>query len=303
VRVRAWVPLVAHALPPSHVDHAENVVDPQPTPASANASPGHAALAPVQRSSTSQPPAAAPRQTRLGPSNAQVPSTAAPCATLQASHAPLHAELQHTPSAQLLELHSVAAAHAVPLVFFAEQYVPLQYVLVAQPLVQRIGQSASVPLHSTIAPQAGVPGSLTGAGVQLPAEAVRLQRSQLPLHALLQHNPSAQKPELHWELAVQALPICRSGWHWPVSQKKPVVQLRVDEHEVGHAPLTPSQVYEPHWVICVASASGVHRPALPAAVHVSHEPVQLPPQHTPPTQKPDAQSVARLHELPFAARG
>ena len=172
-----------------------------------------------------------------------------------------------------------------------------------QPLVQRMGQSASVPLHTTVAPQPGVPGSLSGAGVQLPAEAVRLQRSQLPLHALLQHKPSAQKPEPHCELAVQALPICRSGWHWPVSQKKPVVQLRVDEHEVGQAPLTPSQVYEPHWVICVASASGVHRPALPAAVHVSQEPVQLPLQHTPPTQKPDAQSVARLHELPFAERG
>lgn len=174
---------------------------------------------------------------------------------------------------------------------------------IGQPLVQRMGQSASVPLQTTVVPQAGVPGSFAGAGEQLPAVAERLQRSQLPLHALLQHRPSAQKPEAHCEFAVHALPIMRSGWHWPVSQKKPVAQLRVDEHDVGHVPLTPSHVYEPHWVTCVASASGVQRPRLPDAEQVSHEPVQLPLQHTPLTQKPEAQSVGRLHELPLAASG
>lgn len=126
VRVRVCTPLVAHAAPPSQVDHAEKLVVPQPTPASANASEGHAALVPEHRSSTSQPPPAAARQTRLGPRSEHVPSVAAPCATLHASHAPLHAVSQHTPSTQLFEVHSVPIVHATPLVFLAEQYVPLQ---------------------------------------------------------------------------------------------------------------------------------------------------------------------------------
>ena len=50
---------------------------PHVTPASVKESPGHAALAPEQRSSVSQALVAV-RHTREGPSNAQVPSVAAP---------------------------------------------------------------------------------------------------------------------------------------------------------------------------------------------------------------------------------
>ena len=57
---------------------------------------------------------------------------------------------------------------------------PLQYVLEGQPLVQRMGQSASVPLQTIDPPHAGLPGSFAGAGAQVPFEAARLQRSQLP---------------------------------------------------------------------------------------------------------------------------
>jgi hypothetical protein len=101
------------------------VVLPQPTPASAKALAGQVAAVPLQRSSTSQVEAAV-RHTRLGPSNPQVPLTAAPCATLHASQVSAQAELQHTPSTQKFDWHSVAAPQVMPLVFFAEQYVPLQ---------------------------------------------------------------------------------------------------------------------------------------------------------------------------------
>ena len=55
-----------------------------------------------------------------------VPLSVDPAATAHAWHVPLHAALQHTPSAQKPELHWLAAAHAVPLVFFAVQVPPAQ---------------------------------------------------------------------------------------------------------------------------------------------------------------------------------
>jgi hypothetical protein len=166
-----------------------------------------------------------------------------------------------------------------------------------------MGQSGSVPLHTTAPPQAGLPGSFAGAGVQAPPVPWRLQRSQLPEQALLQQLPSAQKPDWHCELAVHATPWARRASQRPLSQKRPATQLRVELHEVGHAPLTPSQAYAPHWVTAVASASGVHRPQVPTALQVSHAPPHAALQHTPPTQKPDEQSPGRLQESPFAARG
>jgi hypothetical protein len=113
---------------------------------------------------------------------------------------------QHTPSAQKLERHSPAAPHGAPSAFFAAQYWPLQKVFGGQPLEQRMGQSGSVPLHTTVPPHAGLPGSFAGAGRQVPSCPARLQRSQLPVHALLQHTPSAQKPEAHSGLDAHAAP-------------------------------------------------------------------------------------------------
>ena len=51
----------------------------------------------------------------------QLPSEVAPSATVQKSHAPLHALLQHTLSAQLPLVHSPAAAQATPLAFLGLQ--------------------------------------------------------------------------------------------------------------------------------------------------------------------------------------
>jgi hypothetical protein len=239
VRVRVCPPLVAQAVPPSHPLHAVKVVVPQPTPASAKLLPGQAARVPVQRSSTSQVEAAV-RQMRLGPSSPQVPLTAAPWATLHASQVSVQAVLQHTPSAQKFDWHSVVAPQVTPFGFFAEQYVPLQNVFAGQPLEQRMGQSARVPLQTTAPPQAGLPGSFAGAGLQVPLVVARLQRSQLPLQAWVQHTPSAQKPEPHSELEPQFVPITLRVAQWPLSQNRPDAHCREVVQVVGQEPLTPS---------------------------------------------------------------
>lgn len=123
VRVRPWVPLVAHVIVPAHVDHAEYVDVPHVTPTLAKPLTGHVAAVPVQRSSTSHPldVAEASRHTRLGPSRLQTPSALAPWATLHASQSPPQAVLQHTPSTQFVDVHSVPERHDVPSTFFAEQ--------------------------------------------------------------------------------------------------------------------------------------------------------------------------------------
>jgi hypothetical protein len=112
--------------------------------------------------------------------------------------------------------------------------------LAGQPLVQRIGQSASVPLHTMLPPQAGLPGSFAGAGLQVPFEAARLHRSQLPLQAWLQHTPSAQKPDWHSELEPQVAPSCLSTTQLPLLQKRPGEHWREVVQVTGHEPLTPS---------------------------------------------------------------
>ena len=117
---------------------------------------------------------------------------------------------------------------------------PLQKVFTGHPLVQRIGQSASVPLQTMAPPQAGLPGSFTGAGVQVPVVGPRLQRSQLPLHAWLQHTPSAQKPDWHSELEPQVVPCTLSVTQFPLLQKRPEAHCREVVQVVGHEPLTPS---------------------------------------------------------------
>jgi hypothetical protein len=55
-----------------------------------------------------------------------VPLTAAPAVVLQASHAPLQALLQQTPSTQLPDEHSPVVVQLAPLLFLPTQLVPLQ---------------------------------------------------------------------------------------------------------------------------------------------------------------------------------
>jgi hypothetical protein len=180
----------------------------------------------VQRSSLSQALTAG-RHTRELPSRVQVPLADAPFATEHASQAPAQAVSQHTPSEQKFERHSFAALHGAPRAFFAAQYWPLHQVFAGQPLAQGMGQSGRLPLHTTVPPHAGLPGSFAGAGWQVPSLPGRLQRSQLPVHAVLQHTPSAQKPELHSGLDWQLAPSGLSGTHTPFAlQYRPGAHCR-----------------------------------------------------------------------------
>ena len=72
-----------------------------------------------------------------------------PATTLHASHPPLHAELQQTPSTQYPETHSDAELQAVPLAFPDWHRPPMQDVLFVhwEEPVQVVGQLAAVPLH------------------------------------------------------------------------------------------------------------------------------------------------------------
>jgi hypothetical protein len=56
----------------------------------------------------------------------QVPSTAAPAATLHASHAAPQALLQQTPSTQLPDEHSPVVLQVLPFDFLVTQAPPLQ---------------------------------------------------------------------------------------------------------------------------------------------------------------------------------
>jgi hypothetical protein len=100
---------------PSHVSATSQLPADalQTNPAFTTTSAGHVVLEPLQTSATSQLEIAA-RQTVLALSVRQVPSTSAPEEMAQASQAPPHAELQHTPSTQKLLVQSVAAVQLLP---------------------------------------------------------------------------------------------------------------------------------------------------------------------------------------------
>ncbi len=81
----------------------------------------------------------------------------------------------------------------------------LSHWLLAQPLVQ-VGLQLPEPLH----PKRPQPpsGSVPAAWFrQVPTKPVTLQDEQVPVHALLQQTPSAQKPEPHCASEVQPVPL------------------------------------------------------------------------------------------------
>ncbi len=128
------------------------------------------------------------------------------------------------------------------------------------------------------------------------------QRWQAPLHAVLQHTPSTQKPERQSQLPAHEVPNTRFG-----AQLVPVHELveshwfdeQPPEHVVLHA-LEPLQVNNPQlfsgsvpvgWLLQV--------PRKPARLHATHEPVQAPLQHTPSTHWPELHSQVLVHEAPL----
>jgi hypothetical protein len=87
---------------------------------------------------------------------------------------------------------------------------------------------------------------LSGAVPQVPA---LLHTWQIPLHALLQHRPSTQKPEVQSVATVQVWPSADFAPHWWVTvlQRVPVVQSALVAQLVPHC-IPLRQVYPPHEV-------------------------------------------------------
>lgn len=127
--------------------------------------------------------------------------------TLHALQAPVHAELQHTPSTQRPEAHWLAAEHVLPL--------------------QR------KPEHE------GRPGVPAGAAVQVPGVALHTSHG-LP-HAVLQQKPSMHWCEAHCAEFVQAMPLARGTPQVPPLQPEPLAQSESASQVVGQLALAPSQ--------------------------------------------------------------
>ncbi len=139
---------------------------------------------------------------------------------LQASHAPLQAESQHTPSTHWLPRHCSARVQEAPALRRGTQVPFWHQEFESHPaeFSQRVGQVLWPPLQ-TYGPQDGSPAVPTGVGTQEPALPARLHTSQALEQEDWQHTPSTQKPLAHSRLATQAVPRGRAAWHWPLKQR------------------------------------------------------------------------------------
>jgi hypothetical protein len=143
-------------------------------------------------------------------SGLQVPTK---LARLQAAQPPVQAVLQQTPLAQLADWHWFGLVQAVPFVNFATHTPALQNALAAQSpsTLHLVGQAALAPSQRKL-PQVGLaPVVPFETIVQAPTVPTRLQASQPPLHAALQHTPSAQKPLRQPPAPLHAPPFATCG--------------------------------------------------------------------------------------------
>jgi len=114
------------------------------------------------------------------------------------------------------------------------------------------GSPVVEPLHLGRAPRGG-----PLAGEQRPAVPVSLHASHWPLHALLQHTASTQKPDVHSFARRHACPFALPVHALPV-HFRPGVQSVSAAHVVLHAPVVESQRYGAHGVVDF----GVHVPVV-----------------------------------------
>ena len=71
---------------------------------------------------------------------------------LHATHAPLHEELQHTPSTHWPELHSHAPLHDAPFAFFAVQVLPAQYAAASHCVAEHAPEQLVLQLPAPLQP-------------------------------------------------------------------------------------------------------------------------------------------------------
>jgi hypothetical protein len=191
----------------------------------------------------------------VAPAGATLQVPTAP-SRLQRSQPAVQGPLQHTPSAQNPEAHSLPAPHAAPSTFFGP-HVPAWQKLPALQSASALQEARQVPVPLQVALPHSPAGSVrAGRGEQVPASPARLQAWQAPLHALSQHTPSAQAPELHSVPAAQASPVSFSAVQAPPAQREPALQSAL-EAQPDWQPPAPSQVLPPH-----AASGSVPRPWL-----------------------------------------
>jgi hypothetical protein len=132
----------------------------------------------------------------------QVPFCVPPAETVQAWHAPSHAALQQTPSAQKPDTHSLPPPQPVPCARFGAQVPPSQKFPGLQSVsAAHAARQAAVLPSQKVAPQSPAGSALPCTGVQVPSSAPPapvLQASHAPSQARSQQRPSAQKPLVHW---------------------------------------------------------------------------------------------------------
>jgi hypothetical protein len=121
--------------------------------------------------------------------------------TSQASHWPVHALLQQTPSTQNPLAHAPLVPHAWPATSVPWHCPPLQNAPLEHSLVvvHVVGQLADVP-EQTYGEHVGEPADPCAAVVQVPsagAPSAFEQTSHDPEQDVLQHTPSTQLPVVH----------------------------------------------------------------------------------------------------------
>jgi hypothetical protein len=142
-----------------------------------------------------------------------------------------------------------------------------------------------VPCPSQVPAQIGVElGSLwpCGTGEHAPSNPVTLHAMHVPVHAVVQQIPSAQKPDEHSALLLQAKPvstIIHAALPLHVPTPPHSLSGSVPDMIMPHCPLYP--------------------PPFIAAEHERHVPMHALPQHKPSTQYPDIHSDDAPHVTPL----
>jgi hypothetical protein len=188
-----------------------------------------------------------------------------------ASHWPVHAVSQHTPSTQLPFAHCEAAPQAAPPARFATQMPPEQNSAAAQSVSAVQLPSQRVPaIRQPTAPQL-----CSWSGPQLP----------LPWQA----DERVATPSAH----AGARQLVPAPGYEQLSRSAPSHRPPHALWSVAHRRRAP----------CGAPSTAEHTPSAPATSQASHWPPQERSQQTPSTQKPDAHSADVLHDEPGASRG
>ncbi|MEN9797935.1 MAG: hypothetical protein RL653_1631 [Pseudomonadota bacterium] len=232
------------------------------------------------------------------PSGEQVPSSPA---TLHAWQVPPHAPLQHVPSTQCPELHSLAPAQGLPLAFCGAQVPEAQWFpglhSASEPQACR---HAAPPLHQVrLHSSAGsVPA---GAAVQVPSRPGTLQAWHGPLQAVVQQYPSTHWPDRHCPGAVQALPAGKSPSHAPEVQVLPGLQsAAASTHGEMQAPCPSHHAFPQSPERSCPRGTSVQVPSVPATLQALQAPVHGVLQQYPSTHSAEAHSLAATQLAPFA---